>query len=69
MQTYLIALKELTTGEGDASTISSLLLETITEYGLGIECVAAFASDDAIGLLNVQVNYRLALSNSLIDQL
>ena len=42
VQTYLITLKELTTGEGDASTISSLLLETITEYGLGIECVAAF---------------------------
>ena len=47
VQTHLIALKELPLGEGDASTICSSLMETLAEYGLGIECVAAFGSDGA----------------------
>ena len=47
VQTYLIALKELSSGEADAPTICSLLLETVADYGLEIECVAAFGSDGA----------------------
>ena len=44
---HLIVLKELPLGEGDASTICLSLMETLAEYGLGIECVAAFSSDGA----------------------
>ena len=47
VQTYLIALKELSSGEADASTVCSILFETVTDYGLEIECVAVFGSDGA----------------------
>ena len=43
----LIALKELSSGEADASTICSLSLETVTDYGLEIKCIAVFGSDGA----------------------
>ena len=51
-------LKELPLGEGDASTICLSLMETLAEYGLGIECVTAFGSDGAsviTGKCNVYV--------------
>lgn len=55
MQTYLIALKKLSSGEADAPTctISSLLLETVTDYGLGIEYVAVFGSDVLVSCITV----------------
>ena len=47
VQTNLLPLTELPLGVGDASTICLSLMKTLAEYGLGIECVAAFGSDGA----------------------
>ena len=47
VKTHLLGLMELPCGDSDAATISKCILDTIEDYGIELQCVAAFGSDGA----------------------
>ena len=47
VKTHFLGLKELPCGDSDAATISKCILDTIEDYGIEVQCVAAFGSDSA----------------------
>ena len=47
VKTHLLGLKELPRGDSDAATISKSILDTIDNYRIEVQCVAAFGSDGA----------------------